>query len=72
MKLQLTIDQEAADRITLLNLRDWRKYLIKENKDLAKKFPLPDHRAQDMVDNKKYIQALDIVIGAYEPPKNER
>jgi hypothetical protein len=62
------IDQEAANRITLLNLKDWRKYLVKENRDLKKKFPLPDHLAQDMTNNIKYIQALDIVIGAYEVP----
>ena len=59
------IDQESADRITVLNLKDWRKYLLKENRDLKKKFPLPDHLARDMADNTRYIQALDIVIEAY-------
>ena len=68
MTRKFEIDQEAADRITLLNLKDWRKYLAKENKALAKRFPLPDHLAHDLINNKKYIQALDIVIGAYDYP----
>jgi hypothetical protein len=68
MKPQLSIDYDTANRITLLSLKDWRKYLKQENKDLKKKFPLPDHLAQDFANNTKYIQALDIVIGAYEPP----
>lgn len=67
MKPQLSIDLETADRITALNLIEWRKYLKKENKTLEKKFPLPDHLAQDLINNKKYIQALDIVISAYSP-----
>lgn len=68
MKPQLSIDLEVADRITLLNLKEWRKYLKKENKELAKRFPLPDHLAQDMANNTKYIQAVDIVISAYDYP----
>jgi len=66
--VKFEIDQEAADRITVLNLKDWRKYLVKENRDLKKKFPLPDHLAHDLASNTQYIQALDIVIGAYEVP----
>lgn len=65
----LAIEQETADRITLDNLKDWRKYLKRENAQLKKRFPLPDHLAHDLADNTKYIQALDIVIGAYEVPK---
>lgn len=67
-KIKFEIDQEAADRITLLNLKDWRKYLAKENRELKKQFPLPEHRAHDFASNIKYIQALDMVIGAYEVP----
>lgn len=69
MGVKFEIDQTAADSITVTNLKDWRKYLVKENKDLKKKFPLPDHLARDMADNTQYIQALDIVIGAFETPR---
>ena len=66
--VKFEIDQEAADRITVLNLKDWRKLLLKENRELKKRFPLPDHLAHDLASNTQYIQALDIVIGAYEVP----
>lgn len=68
-KVKFEIDQDAANSITVTNLKDWRKYLMKENRDLKKKFPLPDHLARDMADNTRYIQALDIVIGAFETPR---
>ena len=66
MKNGITLDIETANRIALASMKDWRKYLIKENKDLKKKFPLPDHLAHDFASNTKYIQALDIIIEAYE------
>lgn len=59
------IDQETADRITVLNLKDWRKYLIKENRENKKRFPMPDHIAQDIANNTRYIQALDVIIEGY-------
>lgn len=67
-KIKFEIDQDAANSITVSNLKDWRKYLIKENRELKKRFPLPDHLAHDLTSNTKYIQALDIVIGAFEVP----
>lgn len=59
------IDQETADRITVLNLKDWRKYLIKENRENKKRFPMPDHIAHDIASNTRYIQALDVIIEGY-------
>jgi hypothetical protein len=67
MKNEITIDTNTANRIALASMKDWRKYLIKENKDLKKKFPLPDHLAHDYNMNTQYIQALDLIISAYEP-----
>ena len=62
----ITLDMETANSIALASMKDWRKYLIKENKDLKKKFPLPDHLAHDYASNTKYIQALNLIIRAYE------
>jgi hypothetical protein len=67
-KVKFEIDQTAADRITVCNLKDWRKYLVKENRENKKRVPMPDHLAQDIADNIRYIAALDIVIGAFEVP----
>lgn len=68
-KIKFEIDQDAADRITVTNLRDWRKYLVRENRELKKRFPLPDHLAHDLASNIQYIAALDLIIGAFTPPR---
>ena len=36
MARKIELDGEAADRITVLNLKDYRAYLKKELKELAK------------------------------------
>ena len=66
MKPQITLDIDTANGIALASMKDWRKYLIKENKDLKKKFPLPDHLAHDYASNLQYIEALNLIIRAYE------
>ena len=66
MKNAITLDIDTANGIALASMKDWRKYLIKENKDLKKKFPLPDHLAHDYASNLQYIEALNLIISAYE------
>jgi hypothetical protein len=65
---QLTIDGETADRITVLNLQDYRAYLKKE---LAqwKKNPKTDSNPdgyclhpEDVSGNIQTIEALNLVI----------
>jgi len=65
---QLTIDSETADRITVLNLQDYRAYLKKE---LAqwKKNPKTDSNPngyylhpEDVSGNIQTIEALNLVI----------
>ena len=62
---QLTIDGETADRITVLNLQDYRAYLKKELKDW-KKNPKTDSNPDgywlhpgDVTDNILSIEALN-------------
>ncbi len=53
------IDGETADRITALNLKDYRSYLKKELKEHKKGGWLhPD----DVVGNMRRIEALDLII----------
>lgn len=65
------IDGETADRITALNLRDYRKYLKSE---LAKwkKNPRTDSNPEgywlhpeDVALNIRTIEALDLIIGQF-------
>ena len=62
MEKGLEIDYDTADRITLLNLIDQRKYLNEE---------LEDHRKgkwlhpEDVVRNAEIMTALDILIPYY-------
>jgi hypothetical protein len=62
MAEKLEIDFETADRITLITLKDNRKYLKKE---------LKRHRMgewlhpEDVVYNTQLLEALDIIIDYY-------
>lgn len=65
---QLTIDGETANRITVLNLQDYRAYLKKELKDW-KKNPKTDSNPdgywlhpEDVSGNIQTIEALNLVI----------
>lgn len=65
---QLTIDGETADRITVLNLQDYRAYLKKELKDW-KKNPKTDSNPdgywlhpEDVTGNILSIEALNLII----------
>ena len=59
---QITLDGEAADRITVLNLQECQGYLKKELRDFKKgKYLHPE----DVAGNIKLIEAMDLVIKYY-------
>jgi hypothetical protein len=62
MSKKLEIDFETADRITVLTLKEQRKYLKKELADFKKGEYL---HPEDVVNNTRVIQALDLVIKHY-------
>lgn len=59
---QLTIDGETADRITVLNLKDYRAYLKKELQDYKRGEWL---HPEDVAMNIQVIEALNLVIKQY-------
>ena len=68
MSRKIELDGEAADRITVLNLKDYRAYLKKELKEW-KKNPRTDSNPtgywlhpEDVVINTRVIESLNIVI----------
>jgi hypothetical protein len=62
MTEKLEIDCETADRITLLALKDHRKYLKKELKRHRKGEWL---HPEDVVYNTQLLEALDVIIDYY-------
>ncbi len=59
MSKKLEIDFETADRIAVIVLKEQRQYLKKELKDFNKgEYLHPD----DVVNNTRVVQALDVVI----------
>ena len=62
MSKKLEIDFETADRITVLTLKEQRKYLKKELADFKKGGYL---HPEDVVNNTRLVQALDDVIKYY-------
>lgn len=61
-KHNLEIDFETADRITVISLKDQRKYLKKEIAEWKKGEYL---HPEDVAGNIKLIEALDLVIKHY-------
>ena len=68
----ITLDGEAADRITLLNLKEFRSHLKRELSDW-KKNPRTDINPdgywlhpEDVANNQLVINALNTVIKQYE------
>jgi hypothetical protein len=61
-KSKLEIDFETADRITLLTLKEQRKYLKKELAQFEKGEYL---HPEDVVNNTRLIQAMDLIIKYY-------
>ena len=71
------IDGETADRITIMNLKDYRAYLKKELKQW-KKNPRSDANpdgywlhSEDVGINMQTIAALDLIIGHFPETYNE-
>jgi hypothetical protein len=62
MNKKLEIDFETADRIAVLTMKEQRKYLKKELADFKKGEYL---HPEDVVNNTRVIQALDLVIKHY-------
>lgn len=63
MSKKLEIDGDVADRITVLNLIDYRKYLKKELQDFKKGTYL---HSGDVAGNIKRIEALTLIIGDFK------
>lgn len=59
MKKGLEIDFDTADRITVITLKEQRKYLKKELAQFKKGEYL---HPEDVVNNTRVVQALDLVI----------
>jgi hypothetical protein len=71
MARKIELDGEAADRITVLNLKDYRAYLKKELREW-KKNPRSDSNPsgywlhpEDVSGNIRTIDALDLIIKHY-------
>jgi hypothetical protein len=68
----ITLDGDAADRITLLNLKEYRSYLKKELSDWKKNPRSEDNpggywlHPEDVGINMRVIDALNVVIKQYE------
>lgn len=62
MVKKFVIEQEAADSITVSNLKEFRTYLKKELKDYKNGSYL---HADDVVQNAELIKALDLVIKSF-------
>ena len=62
MSKKLEIDFETADQITVLTLKEQRRYLKKELADFKKGGYL---HPEDVVNNTRLVQALDDVIKYY-------
>jgi len=62
MSKKLEIDFETADRIAVLTMKEQRKYLKKELARFKKGEYL---HPEDVVNNTRVIQALDLVIKHY-------
>jgi hypothetical protein len=61
-KNKLEIDSETADRIALITLKEQRQYLKKELRNFKKGEYL---HPEDVVNNTRLVQALDLVIKYY-------
>ncbi len=55
----IVLDGETADRITVLNLKEYRSYLKKELRDFKKGAYL---HPEDVAGNIKVVEALNLII----------
>lgn len=59
------IDWEAADLITVTNLRDAYAYLKTENAEIEALDEIPEHKSADLVYNTNMLKALKRVLHYY-------
>ena len=77
MSKQLTIDSEIADRITALNLKDYRAYLKKELAQWKKNPKTEDNPdgywldPEDVSGNIRRIEALNLIIRDFSTVDND-
>jgi hypothetical protein len=77
MSKQLTIDSEIADRITALNLKDYRAYLKKELAQWKKNPKTEDNpdgywlHPEDVSGNIRRIEALNLIIRDFSTVDND-
>jgi hypothetical protein len=62
VKKGLEIDFDTADRITLITLKEQRRYLKKELADFKKGGYL---HPEDVVNNTRLVEAMDMIIKYY-------
>lgn len=68
----ITLDGEIADRITLLNLKEYKSYLTKELRDWRKNPRTEDNpngvwlHPEDVAGNGVAINALNLIIKHFE------
>lgn len=71
------IDGETADRVTSLNLKDYRAYLKKDLKKWKKNPRGPNNpdgywlHPKDVVSHMRTIEALDLIISHYVDTSDE-
>lgn len=65
MKKGLELDYEVADRITVLNLKDARENLIKENDLFTSLERMQDYQLADYGYNHNLIKAITTVLHYY-------
>ena len=71
------IDGETADRITVLNLKDYRSYLKKELSQWKKNPKTEDNpkgywlHPEDVTGNMRRIEALNLIIKDYGDVSND-
>ena len=58
----LQLDFDTADRITILNLKDCYKTLIKENEEIQALDEIPEHKSQDLVYNINMLKHISAVL----------
>jgi hypothetical protein len=63
---QLTIDGETADRITVLTLKDYAKYLRKEIRQFKKGDYL---HPEDVAGNIRRIEAIEFILKDFQNVK---
>lgn len=65
MRKGLELDYDTADKITILNLKDARENLIKENKFLESLDKMEDYQLADYGYNINLIKAIGTVLNYY-------